>query len=216
MKKEIIKKPFDLEAYKKGAKIQTRDGHEVRIVCTNAENPRFPIIALAKLYNEEEVVVHYTLEGKALLADIIHQNDLVIVEEVKEPEEPEFWSDKEDKQAKGWVIDFESNIVYHTPTQYNHRQHKYFASWKQAKSAIAMAMISQIMANDIEHFGGVVTDEEWDDDDLKYVIYRRNNNITSIAVTKFEYCFLAFHTMAQRDLFLEKYRDLVKDYLMID
>ena len=43
--KEIIK-PFDLEAYKKGAKIQTRDGHKVRIVCTDAENLRFPIIAL--------------------------------------------------------------------------------------------------------------------------------------------------------------------------
>lgn len=211
MKKEIIK-PFDLEAYKKGAKIQTRDGHKVRIVCTNAENLRFPIIALAKLYNEEEFVVHYTLEGKALLADTIHQNDLVIVEEV---EEPEFWSDKEDKQAKGWLINFESNIIYHTPTQYNHREHKFFASRKQARSALAMAMISQIMANDVEHFGGVVTDEEWGNSDYwKHVIYRMHNNI-SVKAVRANYHFLAFHTEAQRDLFLEKYRDLVKDYLMI-
>jgi len=211
MKKEIIK-PFDLEAYKKGAKIQTRDGHEVRIVCTNAENLRFPIIALAKLYNEEEFVVHYTLEGKALLADTIHQNDLVIVEEV---EEPEFWSDKEDKQAKGWLINFESNIIYHTPTQYNHREHKFFASRKQARSALAMAMISQIMANDVEHFGGVITDKEWENsDEWKFVIYRMHNNI-SVKAVRANYQFLAFRTEAQRDLFLEKYRDLVEDFLMI-
>jgi len=212
MKKEIIK-PFDLEAYKKGAKIQTRDGHKVRIVCTNAENLRFPIIALAKLYNEEEFVVHYTLEGKALLADTIHQNDLVIVEEV---EEPEFWSDKEDKQAKGWLINFESNIIYHTPTQYNHREHKFFASRKQARSALAMAMISQIMANDVEHFGGVITDREWENsDEWKFVIYRMHNNI-SVKAVRANYQFLAFRTEAQRDLFLEKYRDLVKDYLCLD
>lgn len=216
MKKEIIKKPFDLEAYKKGAKIQTRDGHKVRIVCTNAENPRFPIIALAKLYNEEEVVVHYTLEGKALLADTIHQNDLVIVEEVKESE---FWSDNKNNTFHGFSIHnvttdgifTEVEAAPNTEVNYD-----IFVTMKQAKSALAMARIGQILANDIEHFGGVITDDEWEDDDLKYVIYRRNNNISSIAVTKFEYCFLAFHTAAQRDLFLKKYRDLVKDYLMID
>ena len=36
MKKEIIK-PFDLEAYKNGAKVRTRDGHEARIICTDAK-----------------------------------------------------------------------------------------------------------------------------------------------------------------------------------
>jgi hypothetical protein len=212
MKKKIIKKPFDLEAYKNGAKIQTRDGHEVRIVCTNAENPRFPIIALAKLYNEEEVVVHYTLEGKALLADVIHQNDLVIVEEVKGPE---YWSEDISNTISGFEISPSARITEIDGAHNIEAFYNVFATKSQAKSAKAMARISQILANDIEHFGGVVTDEEWEDDDLKYVIYRRNNNISSIAVTKFEYCFLAFHTAAQRDLFLTKYRDLVKDYLML-
>ena len=215
MKKKIIK-PFNLEAYNNGAKIQTRDGHEVRIICTNAENPRFPIIALAKLYNEEEVVVHYTLEGKALPADTIHQNDLVIVEEVKGPE---FWSDNENNTFHGFSIMNVpiDNIFTEVEAAPNTKDNYHlFVTMKQAKSALAMARISQILANDIENFGGVVTDDEWDNDYLKYVIYRRNNNISSMAVTKFEYCFLAFHTEEQRDLFLEKYRDLVKDYLMID
>jgi hypothetical protein len=135
----------------------------------------------------------------------------VIVEEVKEPE---FWSDNKGNTFNGFRINNVASIsevsnVHNTKLYYD-----VFATKSQAKSAKAMARISQILANDIEHFGGVVTDEEWDDDNLKYIIYRRNNNI-SIAAT-FEYCFLAFHTMAQRDLFLKKYCDLVKDYLMID
>jgi len=90
-----------------------------------------------------------------------------------------------------------------------------FATEKQAKSALAMAQISQIMAND-ERFGGVVTDEEWNNDKLgKYCIYRCRNKIgkrTSVVM----YIFLAFHTEEQRDLFLKENKDLVKDYLMID
>lgn len=90
-----------------------------------------------------------------------------------------------------------------------------FATDKQAKSALAMAQISQIMAND-ERFGGVVTYEEWDDRTTKkYVIYRMGNKIFLSDHTH-AYTFLAFHTSNQRDLFLEENEDLVKDYLMID
>jgi hypothetical protein len=71
------------------------------------------------------------------------------------------------------------------------------------------------MANDVDNFGGVVTDEEWKDGDLKYVIFRKSNTIKRLDVVN-EYHFLAFHTGEQRNLFLEKYRDLVREYLMID
>jgi hypothetical protein len=211
MKKKIIK-PFDLEAYKNGAKVRTREGNEVRIICTDVKALCFPIIALVEIDDSTEVVMHYTSKGEIDAGDI-SDNDLVIVEEV---EEPEFWSDKEDKDADGYFIGFESNIVYHSPTQYNHRQHKYFATKKQAKSALAMAMISQIMANDIEHFGGAISDAEWKNlNSTKYAIYRSNNAISFIC-SYLDYHFLAFHTAAQRDIFLEKYRDLVKDYLCLD
>ena len=56
--------------------------------------------------------------------------------------------------------------------------------------------------------------KEWKNDNLKHAIYRFSNNIY-IASTNHEYFFLAFHTVEQRNLFLDKYRDLVKDYLMI-
>jgi hypothetical protein len=77
-----------------------------------------------------------------------------------------------------------------------------------------MAMISQIMANDIENFGGVITDEEWENDEHKYVIHKCDNRITTISIVS-SYYFLAFHTEKQRDLFLKKYPQLVKDFLMI-
>ena len=209
MKKEIIK-PFSLEAWKNGAKVKTRNGREVRIICTDVKNQYYPIGVLIKFDDGSEGYRSYTLEGKVCIPkNAIRDNDLVIVEEAEE-----FWSDKEDKEVKGYFIGSESIIIYHSPEHYYHRQHKYFASRKQAKSALAMAMISQIMANDIEHFGGVITNEEWEDDDYKYVIYRTCNKINT-ASTVCEYHFLAFHSAAQRDLFLEKYRDLVRDFLMI-
>ena len=90
-----------------------------------------------------------------------------------------------------------------------------FATDKQAKSALAMAQISQIMAND-ERFGGVVTYEEWEDRTYKkYIIVRMDNEIFAADRTH-AYDFLAFHTAEQRDLFLEENQDLVKDYLMLD
>ena len=208
MKKEIIK-PFSLEAWKNGAKAKTRNDHEVRIICTDAKDKDFPIIGLVTSCDGNEDIVYYTPEGKVRLDTGVSDNDLVIVEEAEE-----FWSDKEDKEAKGYFIGFESNIIFHTSTPYYHRQHKYFASRKQAKSALAMAMISQIMANDVEHFGGAITDKEWKEWEQKYIIYRVEDNI-EVGATSTYYNFLAFHTEAQRDLFLEKYRDLVKEFLMI-
>lgn len=90
-----------------------------------------------------------------------------------------------------------------------------FATEKIAKSAIAMAQISQIMAND-ERFGGVVTDDEWKKDFTnKYTIERTTKGICE-NVRWVHYNFLAFHTKEQCTLFLEENEDLVKQYLMID
>lgn len=90
-----------------------------------------------------------------------------------------------------------------------------FATEKQAKSALAMAQISQIMAND-PRFGGVVTNEEFEDEDIWiYSINRNKNTIQMYQGTRGIDNFLSFHTPKQRDLFLKENEDLVKDYLMI-
>lgn len=90
-----------------------------------------------------------------------------------------------------------------------------FATEKQAKSALAMARISQIMAND-KRFGEVITDEEWNNPDIRKYCIDRFAGKRRIDVFDTTYHFLAFHTREQRDLFLEENEDLIKDYLMIN
>ena len=128
------------------------------------------------------------------------------------------WRDDITNTFTGYFIDAWSEIstINSEESFLNIRKnYNVFATEKQAKSALAMARISQIMAND-KRFGGVVTDEEWDDNYInKYIIDRMKNKIDT-AVYCSAYQFLAFHTTEQRDLFLKENEDLVKDYLMID
>ena len=112
----------------------------------------------------------------------------------------------------GYYINDCSKIVK-TSCGNNPFNYNVFATEKQAKSALAMAQISQIMAND-ERFGGVVTDEEWKMGILVHTIERYKDTYTIQSRVDY-YPFLAFHTYEQRDLFLEEYEDLIKDYLMI-
>lgn len=87
-----------------------------------------------------------------------------------------------------------------------------FIDKTHAKSALAMSQISQLMP----YYGGAITKEEWDNDNLvKYVLDRRQNGVNiDIAYSFFE--FLAFHTAEQRDAFYENNAKLVKEYLMIE
>ena len=151
--------------------------------------------------------------------EIDKENSIINLKEgiidIKFKEKVKRWRDNENVEVKGFYIDSNSEIKrlgyldYNTPLNYN-----VFATEKQAKSALAMARISQIMAND-ERFGGIITDEEWMRKGTKYILEREEGKIN-----KWVYCdtyqFLAFHTQEQRDLFLEENEDLVKQYFMID
>lgn len=90
-----------------------------------------------------------------------------------------------------------------------------FATEKQAKSALAMAQISQIMTND-ERFGGVFTDEEWKDANIPKYCISKEKIYVQFSIYQSSYEFLAFHTADQRNLFFQENEQLVKDYLMID
>ena len=84
-----------------------------------------------------------------------------------------------------------------------------FIDEKHAKSALAMAQISQLMP----YYGGAITDEEWNNSDvLKYSICR-NEDYVSFKSQHYE--FLSFHTEEQREDFFKYNEQLVKDYLMI-
>ena len=115
--------------------------------------------------------------------------------------------------VKGYYIDTDSDIKCYSGKNVK-SNNLLFATEKQAKSALAMAQISQIMAND-ERFGGVVTDKEWKNNDTKYCLQKSQNRIERDLWAN-HYHFLAFHTHEQRELFLKENEDLVRDYLMID
>lgn len=130
------------------------------------------------------------------------------------------WRDDKEAKVSGYYIDNKAETHQITYGLNNEVNRNIFATEKQAKSALAMAQISQIMAND-ERFGSVVTEDEWNKSNWKTYIYcidRFNNKIAKCEnyVYNIRYRFLAFHTKEQRDLFLAENEDLVKQYLMID
>lgn len=132
------------------------------------------------------------------------------------PVEKKRWRDDENIILTGYYVTSNSSIKEVAPCNefFNIKGNfNVFATEKQAKSALAMARISQIMAND-ERFGGIVTDEEWYNPVPKHLIVKESNRIHK-SVCFYIYNFLAFHTEEQRDLFLEENEDLVKDYLML-
>ena len=87
-----------------------------------------------------------------------------------------------------------------------------FIDEKHAKSALAMAQISQL----IPYFGGEITEEEWNNIFIpKYILGKVKNEIIK-DITYVPYSLLSFHTKEQRDEFLKYNEQLVKDYLMIE
>lgn len=56
--------PFNLKEYLKNPsrKVITRDGRNVRIICTNAKG-NFPIIALVETHNDTEVALRFSEDG---------------------------------------------------------------------------------------------------------------------------------------------------------
>lgn len=345
--KKKIQKPFDIESAKNGAKVETKDGHFVRILCYDRRCIDYPIIALVN-FDKNEQVYSYNIDGMLYHCNNDNKN-LVIIEEIEykfdkgdyiideigfvyeiteiddvyytknlagfrqrwtiediesnfhkwtledakpgnvltiikdkksfifkgcsDKDHPNFptafcgidnlnlffvsyndcwwtyddvrpatveekelffdkleeagykwnsdtltlskvgkWRDKEGTKMNGYYINSDATISNYDNGVLCENSYNVFATEKQAKAALAMARISQIMAND-ERFGGVVTDEEWNTY-KQHVILRRG--ITLIINSTYDYEFLAFHTKEQAKLFLHENVDLIKDYYMLD
>ena len=131
---------------------------------------------------------------------------------------------KKEKEVKTWEDlinrDLSSSSKYITSwsfiqgavgDKFSHNDKNCFIDYKHAKSALAMAQISQLMP----YYGGAITDKEWGDLTAKHIIARNNKKIILRTNTN-PFSFLAFHTRRQRDLFLRYNRELVKEYLMLD
>lgn len=79
-------KPFDLEEYLKNPKrkVVTKDGRNVRIVCTDVKSELYPVLALVDNWGEE-ICNSYTKEGRFLPNNEAHR-DLFFA-----PEKHEGW-----------------------------------------------------------------------------------------------------------------------------
>lgn len=200
MKQEIIK-PFNLKRAQAGAKLRTTEGYSVEIFKWDARG-EYPIKGIIR-FNDSDSVAGWDLNGNAF------RNSLVIVEE------DGGWISNENNLVSGYFLSFHGSILSTNGKLSFESFPNIYATEKQAKSALAMAKISQIMKND-ERFGGVITDEEWNNvDNTAYIIKRVNSGVYTDD-TRGAHYFLSFHTAYQRDLFLEENERLVKDYLMID
>ncbi|WP_287385597.1 hypothetical protein [Lachnospira sp.] len=126
------------------------------------------------------------------------------------------WEDS-DPDVKGFYIDDDNRIIHQKSSiRWIKRNRNIFATEEQARSAQAMAELSQIIAND-ERFGGPITGVEWSYAHCtKYIITRIDSTVGYQRYTNNCYFFLAFHTEEQARLFLEENEDLIKQYYMID
>lgn len=115
---------------------------------------------------------------------------------------------------EGSVIHGDSNIHDVSVCIRENTDKNIFSEEKYAKSALALAQISQLMP----YYGEEITDEEWKSDICKYSItISSNGNIHKMA-TIYIKDMISFHTAEQRDRFLSfpENVQLVKDLYMVD
>ena len=81
-------KQFNLEEYLKNPskKIVTRDGRDVRIICTDKRGTNFPIVALIECKDKEETC-YYTKKGYWNSCEVVSKIDLFFA-----PEKHEGWA----------------------------------------------------------------------------------------------------------------------------
>ena len=104
-------KPFNLEEYhaNPNRKIVTRDGRNVRIICTDRKDSDFPIVALVKNeYTEGERCMCYTKGGKFYTGSDLSDAGLFFA-----PEKHEGWIN---------VYSYPDNNIYAGTRVYNSKE----------------------------------------------------------------------------------------------
>lgn len=115
------------------------------------------------------------------------------------------WEDLE--EIKGVFIHYNSNIQEYNRTILCDEDRNVFLNEKYAKSALALAQISQLLP----YYDSDVT---WGNAKYKYCINREYNKIVIRRWTS-EYHVLAFNSLEEAARFLKYNEQLVKDYYML-
>lgn len=103
-------KPFSLEEYLKtpSRKVVTRSGLSVRIICTDARDNNYPIIALVSREDGTEDVFLYTKQG-TIFDDKPDEYDLFFVPKKQEKWVNVYRSDSEGYILRGNIYDSKEN-----------------------------------------------------------------------------------------------------------
>lgn len=128
----------------------------------------------------------------------------------KKVHEVNTWDDI--KYIKGVFISLDSSLRS-VESAKDEMDKNIFHSERCAKSALALAQISQLMP----YYGGEITNEEWKNDEWKYCVLMDKWGITLHTAVQVKYL-IAFHTKEQRARFLSfpENVQLVKDFYMVD
>ena len=137
----------------------------------------------------------------------------------KKKQEIKTWGDlceagaiSEEIRLSGYYIGADSNIWMAHRLRVEDGNRNVFATEKEAISARAAAMISQLMP----YYGGAIDNDSWRDVMVNKFVIKRVGSTIDFRITGSEYHFLAFRSYEGREDFYNNNEQLVKDYLMID
>lgn len=172
-------------------------------------------MARITLYQDEVVTIdansENTSEDALMNAKRIIEKMLGEIQEEKKKKNYPIW--EELKRIKGCYINSDSSIrgrgTWPTITD----NQNIFIDEQHARSALAMAKISQLMP----YYGGRITSEEWNNlTTPKYAVVRGSDGLVKYEAYSL-YEFIAFKTKEDRDRFLfsKENIQLLNDYFMI-
>ena len=117
------------------------------------------------------------------------------------------------KKIDGWINIRSGSVEYHKASQADDDYKDIYKTEKQAKSALAYAQLTQLMALP-EYNGDWVPD--WSNiNERKYVLCRLQKKIEVDSTVSLHYP-ISFKSLGIRDKFLENNYDLLKEYFELD
>ena len=123
-------------------------------------------------------------------------------EELEKKELPKTWEELE--SVDGYYITAIADVKYTKTSQIGNKNKDIFKTEEQAKAAIAMAQLSQLMH--VYNDGWVA---DWKNtNEYKYCLFFHSNKIIKATFSDAR-CFLAFKTSEIRDEFLKNFKSLI-------
>ena len=130
--------------------------------------------------------------------------------------EPERWIDQKYRKVDGYYIDLDSTLRHVNRLLHKTDDRNVFATEKQAKSALAFAQLTQILAND-KRFDSISKIHDDSSDTSYTILYNRSTEeFIYTSHNSYYYGSISFKEEEQAKLFIKENEDLLRQYFMID